>query len=112
MIVMIHKNHERLDGLERLDYLEKLERLDHLEKLGRLEKQESPFTIRAYGKSELALLYFPEASTPHVAVNHLMAWVRRCHALTEELAAIGYQRTAKMFTPREVAIITSFLGEP
>lgn len=112
MIVMIHKNHERPDGLERLDYLEKLERLDHLEKLGRLEKLESPFTIRAYGKSELALLYFPEASTPHVAVNHLMAWVRRCHALTEKLSATGYQRTAKMFTPREVAIITSFLGEP
>lgn len=29
--------------------------------------------IRAYGKSELALLYFPTANSSHTAVNHLMA---------------------------------------
>lgn len=28
--------------------------------------------IRTYGKSELAMLYFPD-SQPHTAVNHLMA---------------------------------------
>ena len=30
--------------------------------------------IRACGKSELALLYFPTANSSHTAVNHLMAW--------------------------------------
>lgn len=35
------------------------------------------FKVRAYGKSELAWLYFPTANSAHTAVNHLMAWVRR-----------------------------------
>ena len=30
---------------------------------------ESPFILKSYPKSELALLYFPN-STPHVAMNH------------------------------------------
>lgn len=32
------------------------------------------FKVRAYGKSELAWLYFPTANSAHTAVNHLMAW--------------------------------------
>ena len=49
------------------------------------------FKIRAYSKKELALLYFPTAASPHAAVNHLMSWVKRCKALTEELEEMGYQ---------------------
>ena len=57
--------------------------------------------IRTYGKSELAMLYFPD-SQPHTAVNHLMAWIRRCGPLNEELKSQHYVRTAKCFTPRQV----------
>ncbi len=70
------------------------------------------FTIRAYGKSELALMYFPTASSPHTAVNHLMSWVNRCTELREALEAAGYRKTAKFFTPKEVAKITEYLGTP
>lgn len=70
------------------------------------------FNIRAYGKSELAMLYFPNASTAHTAVNHLMAWVKRNPELTDKLLAMGYQKTAKYFTAREVRIILEYLGEP
>ena len=38
------------------------------------------FKIRTYTKKELALMYFPE-SYPRTAVNHLMAWIRRCDPL-------------------------------
>ena len=41
------------------------------------------FIIRAYTKSELALRYFPTTADPHVAVNHLMAWIDRCRPLAE-----------------------------
>ncbi len=41
------------------------------------------FIIRAYNKSELALRYFPTTADPHVAVNHLMAWIDRCRTLAE-----------------------------
>ena len=43
------------------------------------------FKIKAYGKSELALQYFPEAASAHTAVN---------------------------FTPKEVGKIVEYLGEP
>ena len=50
------------------------------------------FNIRAYGKGELALLYFPTASTSHSAVNHLMAWINRCTPLRDKLTEKGLQR--------------------
>ena len=70
------------------------------------------FTIRAYTKKELALLYFPNSSTPHVAVNHLISWIKRCRPLMLKLEESGYQKMAKYFTSREVRMITSHLGEP
>lgn len=70
------------------------------------------FKIRSYSKKELALEYFPTASTPHAAVNHPMAWIKRCTELYESLMEIGYQKNAKYFTPREVKLIIEHLGEP
>ena len=52
------------------------------------------FTIRAYTKKELALLYFPD-STPATAVKHLMATIRRCDMLWDELQAMGYNNHQK-----------------
>jgi len=69
------------------------------------------FMIRAYTKKELALMYFPDSS-PRTAVNHLMAWVRRCTQLWQQLQAMGYSNTSKGFTPREVRAIVEQLGEP
>jgi len=69
------------------------------------------FTVRAYTKKELALLYFPDSS-PRTAVNHLMVWIRRCTQLWEQLQAMGYNITSKAFTPRQVKAIVEELGEP
>ena len=74
-------------------------------------KNDMEFKIKAYTKKELALRYFPD-SMPRTAVNHLMAWIRRCPSLWQELAATGYEPTCKAFTPRQVKIITEMLGEP
>ncbi len=69
------------------------------------------FTIRAYTKKELALMYFPD-SQPRTAVNHLMAWVRRCTPLWNELEQTGYYKDSKAFTPRQVRLVVEYLGEP
>ena len=69
------------------------------------------FKIRPYSKKELALLYFPD-SQPRTAVNHLMAWIRRCTQLWQQLLSMGYITTSKAFTPREVRAIVEQLGEP
>ena len=63
------------------------------------------FKVRAYGKSELAWLYFPTANSAHTAVNHLMAWVRRNPDLVNGLHKLGYRKSAKFFTPKEIALI-------
>lgn len=62
-------------------------------------------------KTALAKYYFP-ASSPHVAVNHLMAWVNRCVPLSAALRETGYSKLAKSFTPRQIALIVQHLGEP
>ena len=69
------------------------------------------FKIRSYSKKELALLYFPD-STPRVAVNHLMALIRRNDMLSDELMSTGYKTTNKVFTPRQVQAIVDWIGAP
>ena len=69
------------------------------------------FIIRTYTKKELALMYFPE-SMPRTAVNHLMVWICRCDPLWEELMKMGYCKTSKSFSPKQVKTIVEYLGEP
>lgn len=69
------------------------------------------FKIRMYTKKELALMYFPE-SMPRTAVNHLMAWIRLCTPLWDELLKMGYCKTSKSFSPKQVKAIVDYLGEP
>ena len=47
-----------------------------------------------------------------VATNHLMRWVHGCPPLMEELEAVGYCRSQKWLTARQVALIVRHLGEP
>ena len=69
------------------------------------------FKIRMYTKKELALMYFPE-SMPRTAVNHLMAWIRLCTPLWDELLKMGYCKTSKSYSPKQVKAIVEYLGEP
>lgn len=68
------------------------------------------FIIRTYTKKELALMYFPE-SYPRTAVNHLMAWIHLCTPLWNELLDMGYRKTSKVFSPKQVKAIVEYLGE-
>ena len=69
-------------------------------------------TIKSYPKSELALLYFPDASTPHAALNRLNAWISRCHALRQALRHCHQSPHAKFFSAQAVRLIVAYLGEP
>ena len=66
------------------------------------------FKIRSYTKKELALFYFPDAS-PHTAVNRLMRWINRNAPLLVGLEGLGYCKTARWFTSREVRLIVEHL---
>lgn len=68
--------------------------------------------IKSYGKSELALLYFPNATTPIGALSNLNSWIRGNKQLSDELRSCGMPLKSKFFTPKEVALIFHYLGEP
>ncbi|MBO4597751.1 MAG: DUF4248 domain-containing protein [Bacteroidaceae bacterium] len=70
------------------------------------------FRIKTYGKSELAMLYFPDSCSVHTATTHLMNWIKRNTKLVKALERRGYHPSAKVFTPSQVALIISHLGEP
>ena len=69
------------------------------------------FPIRVYSKKELALCYFPNA-LPRTANNHLMTWINQNGELLKQLVATGYSKKSKSFSPRQVELITDFLGTP
>jgi hypothetical protein len=67
--------------------------------------------IRAYTKVELAQLYNPHLSD-ETSLQQLRRWLHHNPALMDELRAAGYRPARHSFTPREVAIIFRYLGEP
>ena len=69
------------------------------------EKNMMEFKVKAYGK-------FPDAGSAHTAVNHLMSWIHRNPELSEGLMKMGYRKSDKFFTPKQVAVIAEYLGEP
>lgn len=69
------------------------------------------FRIKAYGRTELALLYNDRVA-PETAWRKLRSWIRKFPGLLEKLTALGYHRNQRSFTPAEVRAIVDALGEP
>ena len=74
--------------------------------------QKKPFEIRSYGKSELAMLYFPNTQTKKGALNNLNFWINYHPELRDRLRALNSPPRAHRFTRQEVEIIVEFLCEP
>ena len=70
------------------------------------------FKIRSYGKSELALLYFPHSKTTKGALNNLNYWIDYNGELRRKLRECGTPPRAHSFTAREVELIVYYLGDP
>jgi hypothetical protein len=67
--------------------------------------------LRSYTKAELSLRYNPEMSEA-TARQHLRRWIYANPGLMEALQQAGYNPRRHSFTPREVALIFEYLGEP
>ena len=64
------------------------------------------FTIRAYGKSELAMMYFPDL-TKETAMKKLRFWL----SINPRLRHL-INRTFRNYTPKQVRLIVDEIGEP
>ena len=69
------------------------------------------FRIRQYGRTELALCYFPTL-TGESAWRKLRGWIRYNHALFDALHTLGYDGCSRSFTPLQVEAIVHYIGEP
>lgn len=69
------------------------------------------FRIRAYGRTELACMYYPKL-TPHAAWKKLKALMEGCRGLMARLKELEYDGSRRSFTPAEVRAIVAFLDEP
>jgi hypothetical protein len=65
------------------------------------------FVIRAYGKSELAMMYFPNSSSKRRALRKLQHWISINPRLSALIGSSG-----NYFTPKEVQLIVNEVGEP
>ena len=68
--------------------------------------KEEPFTIRAYGKGELAMIYFPMLA-PESAANKFRTWLKLNPRLKHLVS-----RRSNDYTPKQVKLIVDELGEP
>lgn len=62
-------------------------------------------------KSELAELYFPGAPRSS-ALRLLHKYITNAHGLLPALEQVGYTRTSRRLTRRQVQLIFEYLGEP
>ena len=62
-------------------------------------------------KGDLALLYSPHVCRKS-ALRLLNAYIHRARGLLPALEATGYSRSARHFTPKQLALVLEYLGEP
>lgn len=65
----------------------------------------------AMGVTEFALLYFPDCA-PEIAYKRMWVWIHTSRGLKEKLAAAGWVKFQKLYTPKQVACLVDHLGEP
>ena len=66
---------------------------------------------RTFGRTELAQLYSPDL-TAEAAWRKLKRWIALNGDLTARLTELGYTPNQRSFTPKMVACIFHYLGEP
>ncbi len=69
------------------------------------------FTIRSYGRTELAQCYFPDLN-PQVAYRKLQSWIDYYPHLRERLRAAGCNPRCRVYMPVHVRMIVEAIGEP
>lgn len=63
-------------------------------------------------KNELAMKYFPNATSDKVARDNLTRWINRCKPLLMAMASTHYNVHDWYYTPRQVDLIYHYLGSP
>ena len=68
--------------------------------------------LRAYGRSELAQMYYGRPISDRGARRWLMKELSYVPGLMEQLKQLGFTEHGKFFTPAQVKLIFDAFGEP
>lgn len=75
-------------------------------------EQDIDFTLRPYGKTELAMAYTRGNMAPRNALNWLNRELKLYPGLMEQLTALGYHPYQNTLTIAQVRAIVSVIGTP
>lgn len=67
--------------------------------------------MQALSFKELSLMYFPTSTVKSAGVQ-FKRWLKYNTALWDDLAGTGYRSGQRLLTPRQVALVFHYLGEP
>ena len=73
--------------------------------------EQDEFPIRAYGRTELAVCYFPYLNS-QAAYRKLQQWIDHYPHLRERLEATSSNPRCRMYMPVQVRMIVEAIGEP
>ena len=74
-------------------------------------EEEKIFVIKGYHKADLARMYHPDLSA-HAAMGKMRRWINRNAELKRRMQEVQVSVLNHTYTPKEVAILVEFLGEP
>ena len=72
----------------------------------------SKFAIQTYGKSEFAMMLFPDIDSPKVAQAKLLSWIKRDPQLYERILSLSSSAHDNDYGPEQIRLIINKFGAP
>ena len=69
------------------------------------------FEIRTYGKSEFAMMMFPDIDDPKRAQAKLLRWIKQDPELHQKILSLG-SVNANDYSPEQIRLIIQKMGAP
>ena len=70
------------------------------------------FIIRTYGKSEYAMMLFPNIDDPKLAQDKLLRWIKRDKKFHEKLLSLSITPNDKHYNPQQIRELVLKFGAP
>ena len=72
----------------------------------------SKFAIQTYGKSEFAMMMFPNIPDPKIAQAKLLRWIKRDPELYQRILSLASSANDNDYGPEQIRLIINKFGAP
>ncbi len=70
------------------------------------------FKIQTYGKSEFAMLMFPDITNPRQAQNKLLRWIKHDPQFHRQLVSLSPSSNSNAYSPDQIRLMIERWGAP